>query len=81
MLGNLAEWEEYAYLHHDTIDGDTLSGFVMGGSYLGINQIGNSTFAIYNSQPTPTSVLATSIQGKANSSSNAIGFRCMVYLR
>jgi formylglycine-generating enzyme required for sulfatase activity len=81
MLGNLAEWEEHAYLHHDPLDGDTLSGFVMGGSYLGINQIGNSTFAIYNSQPTPTSVLATSIQGKANSSSNAIGFRCMVYLR
>jgi len=84
MLGNLAEWEEYAS-SMDNGNGPTMYGYVLGGSYMGLNEIGNANFSDsgagggggYN----PMKASEASIQGKAGETSNAIGFRCMVYLR
>jgi hypothetical protein len=52
---------------------------------MGLNEIGNANFSDsgagggggYN----PMKASEASIQGKAGETSNAIGFRCMVYLR
>ena len=84
MLGNLAEWEEHAS-SMDNGNGPTMYGYVLGGSYMGLNEIGNANFSDsgagggggYN----PMKASEASIQGKAGETSNAIGFRCMVYLR
>ena len=43
MLGNLAEWSEHVYKYHDGVTSYD-SGYVYGGSYLGISEIGNSNF-------------------------------------
>jgi formylglycine-generating enzyme required for sulfatase activity len=84
MLGNLAEWEEHAS-SMDNGNGPTMYGYVLGGSFMGLNEIGNANFSDsgagggggYN----PMKASEASIQGKAGETSNAIGFRCMVYLR
>ena len=84
ILGNLAEWEEHA-ASWDNGNGFTVNGYVLGGSYMGLNEIGNANFSdsgaggggAYN----PMKASEASIQGKPGETSNAIGFRCMVYLR
>ena len=83
MLGNLAEWSEHVWRYDDgTQQGDI--GSVYGGSYLGINDIGNPNFVTNNGGPAggnPMRLSEASIEGKPDETSNAIGFRCMVYLR
>lgn len=84
MLGNLAEWDEHAS-SMDNGNGPTMYGYVFGGSYMGLNEIGNANFSDsgagggggYN----PLKASEALISGKAGETSNAIGFRCMVYLR
>ena len=83
MLGNLAEWSEHVWRYDDgTQQGDI--GSVYGGSYLGINDIGNPNFVTNNGGPAggnPMRLSEASIEGKPEVTSHAIGFRCMVYLR
>jgi hypothetical protein len=58
---------------------------VFGGSYLGISEIGNANFSDSGAggggAHNPMKALEAFIQGKPGETSNAIGFRCMVYLR
>ena len=84
MLGNLAEWSEHVYRFNDGFGTASDEGSVYGGSYLGIREIGNPDFVINSGAPgdgNPMRLTEASIQGKPDKSSNAIGFRCMVYLR
>ena len=83
MLGNLAEWSEHVYKYDDGVTSYD-SGYVYGGSYLGISEIGNSNFTNNNYGPpgaNPMRLAEAQISGKPEETSNAIGFRCVVYLR
>ena len=81
MLGNLAEWAEHVYNQDDGATPPFVQGHVYGGSYLGISDIGNSNFAIGSSPNAPQQFIEAQITGNPAETSNAIGFRCVVYLR
>ena len=84
ILGNLAEWEEHAS-SWDNGNGFAINGYVLGGSFMGLNEIGNANFSDSGAggggSYTPMKASEASIQGKPGETSSAIGFRCMVYLR
>lgn len=84
MLGNVAEWDELAYNFDDGVT-TQVRVRVNGGSYLGINQVGNASFGGSGGGGAPGGTVnratEAQVEGSPNEKSEAIGFRCMVYLR
>ena len=88
ILGNVAEWTENIMSSSGGAPGDpeTVTATVYGGSYLGLDSVGDPEFSSSDSGGgAPGGALNrfsdVSLNGPPEKTSNAIGFRCVIFIK
>jgi hypothetical protein len=74
LIGNVAEWGETA-----NESNGVAKGTVFGGSYLGLDKADGANPATFTGWGAPTTLFNLNLEGPADSSSPAVGLRCVRY--